>query len=655
MRRIAGTQQRPSPRSLASASSLAFLVALLWAPEAQAAAAAPQPARRAPAIAAPRDVPFPGVIEIAVDATDLDHGVFSVRERMPARPGPLTLLYPKWIPGHHAPEGAIDRLADLTVRAGGEPLPWRRDPVDMYAFHLRVPPGASSLDIVFQYLSPVAANEGDVAMSPDMLNLDWSTVVLYPAGYFARRIEMRPSVKLPAGFAFATALERSSVSGGVASFAPASLNLLVDSPLVAGRYFRRIDLDGGAKPARLDVFADRPEELAATQAEIAAHRALVTQADRLFGARHFDHYDFLLWLSDRTAEEGLEHHQSSQDGTKPKYFTDWDKLAPERDLLPHEYAHSWNGKYRRPADLWTPNFNVPMRDSLLWVYEGLTQYWGYVLAARAGLWTRDDALAAIALTAASQAHRPGRTWRDLEDTTNAPIIAMRRPQPWINWQRGEDYYSEGLLLWLDVDTLIRQRSAGARSLDDFARAFFGAPASGPVTRTYTVADLEAALNAVEPYDWAGFFASRLKGYGPGAPLDGLGRGGYRLAYGETETPFEKNDEADNDYTDFLFSLGFDVGKSNELQTVLWDSPAFAAGLRAGTTLVAVNGDAYDADALEEAIAGAKSSAAPIQLLVKQDNRYRTVAVDYHGGPKYPRLDPAPGARRWLDEILKARP
>ncbi|MGH7024603.1 MAG: peptidase M61, partial [Caulobacteraceae bacterium] len=389
--------------------------------------------------------------------------------------------------------------------------------------------------------------------------------------------------------------------------------------------------------------------------EIAAHRALVTQAYRLFGSHHYNHYDFLFSLSDKMGGNGLEHHQSSEDGTIPRYFLDWDKTPAGRDLLAHEYTHSWNGKFRRPADLWTPNFNVPMRDSLLLVYEGQTQYWGYVLAARSGLLTRQEALDAIALVAATYDNRAGRVWRDLEDTTNDPIIAMRRPLPWLSWQRSEDYYSEGQLVWLDADTLIRQLSGGKRSLDDFARAFFGVDNGSFVTRTYTFDDIVAALNAVQPHDWARFLHARLLGHGPGAPLDGITRGGYRLTYDDQESPYLKSVERVRKTQVFDFSIGFAVGPKGALTAVDWGGPAFKAGMTAGDQIFAVNGDAYDPQTLKDAITAAKTSSAPIELLVKDNKQFRTVTVDYHGGLLYPHLTPVGEGPRRLDDILAPRP
>ena len=596
------------------------------------------------------------MIRLQVEATDLPHGIFAVHETVPVSgPGSLVLLYPEWIPGEHKPTGTIDEFAGLVVKAGGKRLEWKRDPVNVFALHLDVPAGVSAIDVDFQYLSAVSAHEGRIQMTPQLIDLKWNNVALYPAGHFSRDVTIEPSVKLPPGFHFGTALEPASTEGDTTVFKPVTFNTLVDSPLIAGEFFRRIDLDpNGTAPVHLDIIADHADELNATAPEIEAHKSLVRQAYKLFQSHHYDHYDFLLWLSDRMTGEGLEHHQSSEDGTMPKYFTDWDGTVAGRDLLAHEYTHSWNGKFRRPADLWTPSFNVPMRDSLLWVYEGQTQYWGFVLAARSGLETRQQVLDAIALTAATYDARIGRTWRALEDTTNDPIIAERRPMSWLSWQRSEDYYSEGQLVWLDADTLIRQLSGGRRSLDDFAAKFFGVDNGSFVTNPYTFDDVVAALNAVQPYDWASFLRERLNGHGPGAPLDGLTRGGYKLVYTDVESPYLKSAEADRKMADFDFSIGLTLSTrdNGDITQVIWDSPAFKAGLTADTKILAVDGDVFSLDALKRAIKDAMSGA-PIDLVVQDKDEVRTVRIEYRGGLRYPHLEKT-GARSSLDDILSPR-
>ena len=417
---------------------------------------------------------YPGTIQLAVDATDVSRRIYQVRERIPVQPGPLKLWYPQWIPGNHAPTGPINQFAGLTIAGNGQRIEWRRDPLDVYAFHLEVPAGVTALDIQFQSLSPTADDQGRVAMTTELMSVQWSRLLLYPAGYDARRIRFEPSLRLPEGWHFGSALESTGVDDGVNRFQALALVDLVDSPVYAGRYFKRFDLDPGAKiPVRLNVIADAPELLEAKPEILAAHRALVTQADRVFGARPFAHYDFLLALSDQFSGIGLEHHQSSENGTFPGYLTG-DAPFTDNYLLPHEYTHSWNGKFMRPAMLWTPHYNTPMQNDLLWVYEGQTEFWAWVLAARAGLYTPQQAQEVLAANAALFEHRAGRGWRNLQDTVYQGIVDFNdAPQAWESWQRGYDFYDEGTLVWLDVDTKLRELSGGKRSLDDFARGFFG--------------------------------------------------------------------------------------------------------------------------------------------------------------------------------------
>jgi predicted metalloprotease with PDZ domain len=652
---------RRSPASIL----LSLCALVLSANCALAQSPGPQPLPMPAPIAAPRDTPYLAAIRLNVDATDVDRRIFRVRETIPVRAGgPLVLLYPQWLPGNHSPSGPVDKLAGLMIHANGARVEWVRDPVDVFAFHVAVPANATSLDVEFQFVSPVDTPEGRIVMTPDMLNLQWNDVVLYPAGYFARQIMMEPSVRLPDGWQFATALETASTTGGLTTFKPVSLDTVVDSPIFAGRYFTRLDLDpGGVAPVHLDIIADRADLLEVKPEQLEAHRALVQQAYKLYGSHHYNHYDLLLALSEHMGGIGLEHHQSSENGTVPAYFTEWDKNADSRDLLPHEFTHSWNGKFRRPADLWTPNFNVPMRDSLLWVYEGQTQYWGYVLAARAGLLTKQQTLDALAATAAAYDHRVGREWRALQDTTNDPIAAMRRALPWPSWERSEDYYSEGQLMWLDADTLIREKSGDRRSLDDFAKAFFGISDGSFVPSTYLFEDVVKALNSVQPYDWETFLRARLDGHGPGAPLDGLTRGGYKLVYTETPSDYFKAAETRRKATDLTYSLGMVLGADGRVNGVLWDGPAYKKGMTVGAQIVAVNGTAFDGDRLKSAISDAKQrgaindakqNASPIELLVKNSDRFRTVVLDYQDGLRYPHLERDGSAPARLDQILTPR-
>ena len=638
-----------------SSRSIAFTCALLLTSGASAQTA-PMPFPMPAEIAPPRDIPYPGTLRLDVDATDTLRHIFSVHETIPVRGGePAVLLYPQWLPGNHSPSGRIDALAGLIIKAGGTRLEWTRDPVNVFGFHVNVPAGVDALDLEFQFLSAAENSQGRIMMTQEMLNVQWNAVALYPAGYFARQIPITASVKLPEGWHSATALETASTTGDVTNFKTTNFDELVDSPLFAGKYFKTIDLGtAGTAPVRLNLVADRPELLEIKPEQEEAHKSLLRQLTKLFGSHHFDHYDILLALTDRMGGIGLEHHQSSENGSTPVYFTEWDKNPDARDLLPHEFTHSWNGKFRRPADLWTPNFNVPMRDSLLWVYEGQTQYWGYVLAARSGLLTQQQALDSFAATAAVYDNRIGRAWKPLQDTTNDPISAMRRPLPWRSWQRSEDYYSEGQLIWLDADSLIRELSHGKKSLDDFAGTFFAVNDGSHVPATYTFEDVVAALNAVQPYDWAMFLRTRLDGHGPGAPLDGLTRSGYKLVYTDTPSELMKTSEMRRKVLDLTYSLGFVVGAENRLIDVLWDGPAFKLGLAPGTQVIAVNNIAYDATRFKDVITAAKKSGAPIEVLVRNGDAFRTVRFDYHDGLRYPHLERDKSKPDRFELILKAR-
>jgi predicted metalloprotease with PDZ domain len=616
----------------------------------QAQNSAPEAQPVVDTIPSARDVVWPGVVAISVDASDITRGIFRVNETIPvATAGPLTLLYPKWLPGHHSASGQITELAGLKFSADGRSLPWRRDPVDVFAFHIGVPAGASSVEAQFQFLAPTDLSQGRIVTTPEMLNLQWNTVALYPAGHYVRQITVAPSVKFPAGWKAATALEVAAQDGPAVRYQPVTFDTLVDSPIFAGANVRVETLAPGV---RLNIVADQPEQLAATEEQLQLHRNLVTQAVRLFGAQHSDHYDFLLALSARQGRIGLEHHRSSENGAAGGYFTEWNDSMTRRFLLPHEYTHSWNGKYRRPADLWTPDYRTPMQESLLWVYEGQTHFWGYVLAARSGLLSIEDTLGALASLAARLDTGAGRKWRPLADTTNDPIMDEGRPRGWISWQRLVDYYDEGLLIWLDVDSLLRERSSGTRSLDDFARAFFGVNDRDWGELTYNFDDVVRTLNQVQPHDWAAFLRTRLEQASERAPLDGFTRGGYGLAYTDTPTQWFKSSEKARKVTDLSYSGGLVLGKEGEITDVAWDSPAFNAGLTVGSKLIAVNGRTLDTDQLKAALKAKKS---PLGLLVKTGEIYRTVDLDYDGGLRYPRLEKTGSGPSSLDALLAPKP
>ncbi|WP_312688223.1 M61 family metallopeptidase, partial [Brevundimonas nasdae] len=596
--------------------------------------------RAQPAIPVPQDTPYPGVIQYRADVTDVDRRIINVTQTIPvAQAGPLTLLYPKYLPGNHAATGPIQLISGLTVTANGQRIEWLRDTLDPYAFHLDIPAGVTSIDVAFQWLTQPDNSNWRVTMTPALVNLQWEKAILYPAGYYSRQIQVAPSIVLPSGWQYGTALATAARDGDVARFETTDLYTLIDSPVFAGAHYRRVDIDPTGDRVHLNILADEAKGLAATDDQIKLFKNMVQQADRLFGARHFDRYEFLFALTNQLGGIGLEHHRSSENTGAPDFFTNWSKSEGDRGLLPHEYTHSWNGKFMRPADELTANHNVPTQNTLLWVYEGQTEYWGDVLAARAGLHSREVALATLAVIAAFYDNQPGREWRALQDVNNHNLLGYRVPGQFTSWMRGTgDYYRESALIWLDADTLIREGTNNRKSLDDFARAFFGHDDGQWAPQGYTFEQVVATLNAVYPHDWTSFLRGRLDAVGPDAhaPLAGITRGGYRLTYTDTPSAGEKAVQT-GWANDFQYSLGFTLS-GDRLTNIRWGGPAFEQRIGAGWQLVAVNGVAGSAEALRNAVTAAKGTDAKIELLIKSGDRFRTVAFDYHDGLRYPRLE-----------------
>ncbi|MGH9465806.1 MAG: M61 family metallopeptidase [Terriglobales bacterium] len=613
----------------------------------------PMPAPEPPPLATPRDVPYaPGTIQLHADITNVAQRIVQVQETIPVAAGPLVLLYPGWLPGNHALDGPIKDVGGLVITGNGQRIPWTRSDVNVYAFHLTVPEGVSTLAVHFQFLAPLLRSEGRISFDHNIIDLSWNSVLLYPAGYFSRDIPFSPSLTLPEGWQYATALTTTSHDGATVQFGTVPLNTLVDSPLYAGVNYHRYDLSPNAGDiVHLDIFSDTAAEGEMTPEELQWHRNLAAQALALFHAHHYKHYDFLLTLSNTIGGEGLEHHQSSEDGTTADYLTDWPAGVAQRDLLAHEYTHSWNGKYRRPYDLWTPNFNVPMQDDLLWVYEGLTQYWGEVLSARAGMRTPEQTRDLLANLAANFAISRGRDWRSVEGTTTQEMIAHRTPVTWPSWLRGEDYYTESVLIWLDADTTIRELSHGKKSLDDFAHLFYGMDNGSFVTKTYTFNQLVDALNQVQPYDWAKFFRTLVYRIHPAVPMEGITEGGYRLVYNDTEYPWAAASGLSRFGASFGTSLGFSVAANGAVAQVWWDSLAFKAGMAPGMRLLAVNGRGFSIAGLRQAVVAAEQSQAPIALVIEHADRLLNVNLDYHGGLRIPHLERVPSAPDRLDAIL----
>ncbi|MBP1205678.1 putative metalloprotease with PDZ domain [Duganella sp. 1411] len=613
-------------------------------------------ATAAPAsLPAPRDLPFKGDMTLSVDATDQVHKILRVRQTIPVQgKGKMVLMYPQWETDSHSATQQLTGLAGLIVTAGGRRVEWLRDGGDPYAFHVDVPHGARELEVEFQFLSPTA---GNVLMSPDMLTLPWQKVALYPAGWFIRNIAVRAELKLPAGFQYATSLETAAVRDQLVSFKPTTFDDLVDAPVHAGRYFRRVDLaPGAARPIHLNMIGDNEAALAIPPAMLDKYRAMATALPALFRSQHYRHYDFLLTLSDiLPAGGGREHQESSENALALDFFTRPDAHLPMADLIVHEYAHSWNGRFRQPADLWSPTLNQPVRGSLLWVYEGQTEFWGRVLAARLGLRTRQQTLDALAVDAANAAARAGRQWKSLQDSTNDALYMPGRQMQWRDWQRREDYYGEGVLLWLDVDMLLRERTGGRAGLADFAGAFFGAN-NALATSTYTFADVCRTLNAIAPYDWSGYFTARLRAHDDSHLLDGLARAGYRLVYTDEATEyFVQNEDFNVGGMDLSASLGLTVGKKGVVKTVAWEGPAFRAGVGIGAKLTQVGGLPYSDDALKQAIKAAAASGRPIALGFDADGRSQTVLIPYYGSLRYPRLERIPGKPDQLERLLAPSP
>ncbi|MFZ4382470.1 MAG: M61 family metallopeptidase [Sandarakinorhabdus sp.] len=636
--------------------TLLLATALIAAP-ALAQRSMPQPLPIVDEVPAARDTPFPGALTLHVDATDTVRGVFKVSETIPVPASMagkhMALLFPKWLPGKHGPRGEIEKVAGLEISAGGKLLTWKRDPLDMYAFWVNVPAGTRTLEVKFDFLSATDGPQGRIVVTQDMMNLQPNSVSLYPAGWFTRQIPVNLSVTWPAGWTAAGALRETGRNGDRITYATIDYEAMVDSPFFAGRHFARWDL---GQNVTMNVVADDARFLKATPDQIDKHRNLVTQAVKLFGTRQFDHYDLLVSLTERMGGIGLEHHRSSENGVDTGYFTDWAKGPGRRNLLPHEFTHSWNGKHRRGADLVTPDFRTPMRNSMLWVYEGQTQFWGYVLQARSGLVSVEDTIDQLATIAATLDNRPARSWRSLDDTTNDPVITPRAPKGWLSWQRSEDYYAEGMLVWLEADAIIRKESAGKRSMDDFARAFFGTGDGDWGVKPYDMASLVATLNKVQPHDWAGHLARRLTEKASGAPLQGFELAGWKLVY--TDKPSAAFTDATRRTLNLAFSGGLVIGTAGRIDQVIWATPAFDAGLAVGDVLLAVNAQPYSDDEMKAAIIAARDNKQPIKLTVKTSDRVHEVAWAWNGGLRYPRLERItpvdPANPTGLERLLAAR-
>jgi predicted metalloprotease with PDZ domain len=588
---------------------------------------------------------------LSVDATDAPRNILHATLVVPVSPGALTMVYPKWIPGNHRPTGPIQNFMGLHFKVGGKELEWQRDLEDMYAFHLQIPAGATELEASYD---TVTYNRKSSLASSKVLDLLWNQVVLYPKGAATDAVRVTASLRLPEGWKFGTALKPTRQDGSSVDFQTVSLTTLVDSPVIAGAIYRQVQITPAAEPLMhvVDLVGESDEAIQITDKDIASLTQLVSETGKLFGARHYTSYHFLLILGDQTAHHGLEHHESSDNGAAEDMFSNPQAHDLEADLLPHEFVHSWNGKYRRPAGLATANYQEPMHGDLLWVYEGLTDYLGNILAARTGLRSPDQFHEDLAYTAAMLDHRAGRTWRPLQDTATSVQSVFAAPPEWTNWRRTADYYPEGYLLWLEVDALLRQKSNGQKSLNDFCRAFYGGESGPPKVVPYNFEDVVATLNKVVPNDWARLLRERLDSKSPRAPLGGITGGGWKLVYTGQKNTFMDAIEKSGEGIDLSFSLGLMVTKEGEVRDVIPGTPAYAAGLAPGMKIIAVNSRKWSKDIVRAALQASLTNQKPIAFLAENGEYYSTYSVDYHQGERYPHLVRVEGQANLLDEIVK---
>jgi predicted metalloprotease with PDZ domain len=594
-------------------------------------------------------------IRLHVDLTDAPRNIYHAHLQIPVHAGEMSLVFPKWIPGNHRPSGPIGALTGIQMEAGGNRISWQRDDIEMYEFHVTVPAGVDAIDVGLDAItSKDSAGGNGPAASSNILDLNWNAVLLYPKGARSDDLTFVSSITLPTGWKFGTALPVSRASGDQVEFAPVSLTTLIDSPVIAGVHYRKIELTKpGAAPIHvMDLVADSEADLAMSEKDVAAYQKLVAETGALFGARHYRDYHFLLTASDQVGGHGLEHHESNDSVISERTLLDPDLHLLYADLVPHEFTHSWNGKYRRPAGLATPNYQEPMVGDLLWVYEGLTQYLGTLLAERSGLWTDEQYREALAATAAALDHETGRQWRPLEDTARSVQTLRMMGSQWISWRRGLDYYPEGELIWLEVDATMRQLTHGQRSLNDFCRRFHGGESGAPKVVAYTFDDVVRTLNEVAPYDWAKLLRERVQATNAHAPLGGIERGGWKLVYNEKPNLVMQADQKFSKSADFSYSLGFSAGPDGKLNDVVVGSPAYQSGLGPGMQVIAVNGRKYTAAALKTAVRATQGSTEPIELLAENGQFFKTYSISYHQGLEDPHLERVSEQPDILGDILK---
>lgn len=598
--------------------------------------------------------PAPNAIRLSVDAREAPRQIIHSTMTLSVRSGRITLLYPKWIPGEHSPSGPIADVSGIRISCGGQAIAWKRDPLDLFTISCDVPSGCREAEVAFDLLL-TPGTEGfteGASATAKLAVLNWNQILMYPKGEDPRALKYAVTLKLPSGWRFASALPLAQESADQIEFSPVSLETLIDSPLIAGLYLRRIVLAPGVTPPHeIDIAADSAQALEMTEEENKSLERLVHETGSLFGARHYDRYVFLFSLSDHLAHFGLEHHESSDNRESERRLIDEDQRIVGATLLPHEFVHSWNGKHRRPAEFLARDLQQPINTELLWVYEGLTTYLASVLAARSGLWTPEQYRQDLAIEAARLDHRAGRSWRPLVDTAVCAQVLYGARSGGEAWRRGVDFYSEGALVWLEADVIIRQKSGGTRSLDDFCRKFYGGLNSPASVRSYTLDDVIRTLNGIALHDWSAFFKSRISAVSTRAPLLGLAEGGWKLTYTETMPEMFEAVEATSELTDLTFSLGLTVASSGQIIDVVPGLPAASAGASPGTELIAVNGRRWTADVLRDAITRAKDQAEPIYMLVLKGEFYESLRIEYRGGNRYPVLERDPEKPDLLEKIL----
>jgi len=586
----------------------------------------------------------PAVIELDVDTRDVQRGIQHAHITLPATAGEMKVVYPKWIQGEHGPTGPIVQVTGLKFTAGDRTLAWTRDPLDAFRFRVDVPEGVAKIAADFDYLSPLGSyGSGGYGNTPNMTPHQaivlFNHVLLLPDSPDAGTLPVHARVRIPDAWAYDTAMRGERPEPGLVVLPEMPAAALVDSPFITGEFSRLIPLTTQAPATRLSIFADASADLAIKDEDIARLRRVVAEAEALFGARHYRQYAWLVGLGDTFTTNGVEHHESTDIRLSESLFTKPEFMQRWASIFAHEYVHSWNGKYRRPEGLVRGNFQQPLEDNLLWVYEGMTRYLGdFVVRGRAGFGSPEFMRDYLAFIAAQQDRlRPGRAWRPVLDTAVGVPQYGEAPNEWTGERRALDYYPEGALIWLEADVLIRTRSGGKRSLDDFCRAFFGGADSAPAVRAYSRDDVVAALNAVEAYDWDTFLRTRVEQIQPHAPLGGITAGGWTLVQDDKPNPYLDATAKAAKFIDFSHSLGFWAKEDGKVVDVVTGSPAFAAGLAPATTLIAIGGRKWSEDAAKEIIVAAEKNAQPIELIVESGDTVRTLRADWHGGLAYPHL------------------